>query len=216
VPHQRKAATILALGALCLVGGAIPLTSVAQETTPSPADESSAPPNGAAGAGNLEPPDAAQLLQVPVSTLFPGNVPVQPEIRSPSAGSTEALQRGLEYFISFNCVGCHAPNGAGGMGPSLSNRTFIYGDKPENIYLSIAQGRPNGMPSWGATLPDEVIWDLVAYIKSISQEPITSWGRTISRQTLTIEQVPAEYRQSPRPWTETESFSYGQKPNRAR
>ena len=53
------------------------------------------------------------------------------------------------------------------MGPSLSDRRFIYGAAPPNIFLSIYQGRPNGMPTWGEMLPESTIWELVSYVQSI-------------------------------------------------
>ncbi len=155
---------------------------------------------------------ASELVHVPVVTLYPGAVPVRPTVKNPVAGDPEAVQRGMQYFNQMNCVGCHAPNGAGGMGPSLSNATFLYGKEPENIYLSILQGRPRGMPAWGGMLPDRVIWDLVAYIESISKEPTAPWGRTTSADGFTIEQVPAEFITTAEPWRYTTPFSYGQAP----
>jgi cytochrome c oxidase cbb3-type subunit 3 len=179
---------------------------------PAPLDAPQAvPAQPYAGGGSAD-----RLLGTPVSGLAPGNVALQPTVKNPVAGDPQAATRGMQYFNAMNCVGCHAPNGAGGMGPSLSNRFFIYGDTPANIYLSIYQGRPHGMPAWGAMLPDSVIWDLVAYIKSISQAPTTEWGTTFSAQALDREQVPAEYAQTPQPWGETEAFSHGQKPNSAK
>lgn len=154
----------------------------------------------------------SELVHVPVSKLHPGAVPVRPTIENPVAGDPEAAQRGMNYFNQFNCIGCHAPNGAGGMGPSLSNSKFIYGSEPENIYISILQGRPAGMPAWGGMLPDQVIWDLVTYIKSISKEPAAPWGKTTSADGFTIEQVPAEYMTTTEPWKYTTPFSYGQPP----
>ena len=59
-------------------------------------------------------------------------------------------------------------------------RTFVYGSAPENIFLTIYQGRPNGMPAWGGVLPDTIIWDLVTYIGNLSNEPDTQWGTTVS------------------------------------
>jgi len=158
----------------------------------------------------------SRLLSTPVTTLIPGNVAIRPKIQNPVEKSPEAAARGMRYFVSFNCVGCHAPNGGGGMGPSLSNNTFTYGSDPANVYLTIYQGRPNGMPAWGGVLPDNILWDLVAYIGSISKEPSGSWGKTLSAETLNIEQVPTEYLQAVSPWGHTQAFSRGQKPNRAR
>jgi cytochrome c oxidase cbb3-type subunit III len=164
--------------------------------------------------GALEPMPEA-LMQVPVTGIRPGGVSVAPDIRNPVAGNEEALHRGMEYFNAFNCSGCHAPNGGGGMGISLSNSLFKYGDRPEQIYLSIAQGRPLGMPAWGESLPAPVIWDLVTYIQSISKEPDAPWGRTTSKvppKAPQIEQVPAEFLTTVRPWEHTIPFSSGQRP----
>ncbi len=155
----------------------------------------------------------SQLLGAPVSTLLPGNTGPSPAIKNPVGGDPEAIQRGMSYFTMFNCVGCHAPNAGGGMGPSLSNKFFIYGGEPQNIYLSIYQGRPNGMPSWGVMLPENIIWDLVAYVRSISRDPSPTWGKTVSPEALKIEQVPAEFAKTATPWSETERFGFGQKPN---
>jgi cytochrome c oxidase cbb3-type subunit 3 len=167
--------------------------------------------NGQQGADVAGGP-ASKLLRVPVVTLHPGGVPVRPKIANPVADDPEAVQNGMDYFNQMNCVGCHAPNGAGGMGPALSNAKFIYGSEPENIYLSILQGRPNGMPAWGGMLPDAVIWDLVAYIKTISQDPAKPWGKTTSAKGFTIEQVPAEFVTTVDPWHYTAPFSYGRAP----
>src|ERR1700730_15271433 len=91
------------------------------------------------------PPGPAALLQVPVSSIFPGGATFPPQLQHPAAGEPSPLERGMQTFQSMICVGCHAPNGGGGMGPALSERQFIYGHEPANIYLSIYQGRPNGM-----------------------------------------------------------------------
>jgi cytochrome c oxidase cbb3-type subunit 3 len=114
-----------------------------------------------------------------VSGLTPGAVEARPKLTPPPADE-KAAERGMENFAAFNCVGCHMGNGGGGMGPALSNHAFIYGSSPENIFLSIYQGRPNGMPAWGTVLPEDSIWDLVAYIKNLSNAPVKQWGSTTS------------------------------------
>lgn len=168
-------------------------------------------PNFGGSVGNGRP---GVFMQVPVSHLFPGAQPDPPQIKNPVQGDPNAAQRGMTYYVNFNCVGCHAANGGGGMGPALSNSTFTYGEQPENIYLSIYQGRPNGMPAWGGVLPDSVIWDLVNYIGKISNEPSSQWGRTFSANPLSpeVEQVPTEQVSTTDPWSATKAFSFGQKP----
>ena len=155
-----------------------------------------------------------KFLDIPISRIHPIShiLRDRPDIPNPVANDPDAAQRGMRYFNQFNCVGCHAPNGAGGMGPSLSDIKFIYGREPENIYLTIVQGRPKGMPSWGGRLPDNVIWDIVAYVRSISQAPSKEWGQTISVQNFQKQQVPTEYLQSATPWKYMTPFTFGQKP----
>ncbi|HEY0549255.1 MAG TPA: cytochrome c, partial [Verrucomicrobiae bacterium] len=66
----------------------------------------------------------------------------------------------------YNCVGCHA-HGAGGMGPALMDDKWIYGSNPEQIYATIVQGRPNGMPSFAGKIPNQEVWKLTAYVRSL-------------------------------------------------
>lgn len=35
------------------------------------------------------------------------------------------------------------------------------------MYNTIAFGRPNGMPAWGARIPKYQIWELIAYVRSL-------------------------------------------------
>jgi cytochrome c oxidase cbb3-type subunit 3 len=120
-------------------------------------------------------PSAALLLEVPISGNPVGNPPV-PDIRNPYAGDAGAVVQGEKLFNGLNCSGCHAPLGGGGMGPPLSDRAWIYGSAPAAIYLSIVQGRPNGMPAWGRSLPPESLWQLVAYIETLSRAPAPAAG----------------------------------------
>jgi hypothetical protein len=92
------------------------------------------------------------------------------------------------------------------MGPSLSDDIWIYRDSPANIYLDIAQGRAAGMPAFGAMLPDRTIWELVAYIQSISEKQSGQFGTTTSAspQSPAIEQVPAGKMDTITPWKFTE------------
>ena len=163
---------------------------------------------------NVNTPGQAygQLLQVPVNTFVPGAAPAEVKITIPALNDPAAPQRGMTAFAVFNCVGCHMGNGGGGMGPSLSDGNFIYGGDPENLYLTIVQGRPNGMPAWGTVLPSDTIWDLVAYIRNLGRAPHPQWGQTVSANSPDIEQVPAEHAQTPNPWQQTEPFKNGQKP----
>src|SRR6201996_9249180 len=147
---------------------------------------------------------AGALLRVPVTGIYPGGSPagLNPNMQNPLANEPDAIQRGMKDFDAFNCSGCHAANAGGGMGPSLSNDLWIYRSSPANIYLSIVQGRSAGMPAFGAMLPDRTVWELVAYIQSISEKPGKALGTTTSAlpETQPIEQVPAGQVQTATPW----------------
>ncbi|WP_375263325.1 c-type cytochrome [Palleronia sp.] len=164
------------------------------------------------GAIEDEGPRPNALLHVPITGIFPDGVRPDPDLGTLPVGSDQAAFRGMRYFNQFNCVGCHAPNGAGGMGPSLSNTTFKYGGDPENIFLTIVQGRPLGMPAFGGFLPDQTIWDLVAYVREISREETGQWGKTTSLETFDKEQVPAQYMTTIDPWENLQPFSFGRPP----
>jgi cytochrome c oxidase cbb3-type subunit 3 len=58
--------------------------------------------------------------------------------------------------------------GGGGIGPALMDDKWIYGSAGEQIYSTIVQGRPNGMPAFGGRIPDDQIWQIVAYVQSLS------------------------------------------------
>jgi cytochrome c oxidase cbb3-type subunit 3 len=77
------------------------------------------------------------------------------------------LNEGKVLYQNMNCVGCHGMGG-GGMGPPLMDATWIYGADPRDIYTSIVTGRPNGMPSFEGRLPAYQVWQLVAYVRSLS------------------------------------------------
>lgn len=86
---------------------------------------------------------------------------------NPLGNGRDVTAAGRRLFVQYNCSGCHGGHGGGGMGPSLRDEDWIYGRDPAKIFNSIAEGRAHGMPAWGTRLPDDQIWALVAYIKSM-------------------------------------------------
>jgi cytochrome c oxidase cbb3-type subunit 3 len=78
-----------------------------------------------------------------------------------------ALNEGKRLYESYNCSGCHA-HGGGSMGPALMDERWIYGSEPANLFATIVEGRPNGMPSFRGKIPDFQVAELVAYVRSMS------------------------------------------------
>lgn len=86
---------------------------------------------------------------------------------NPLAGDATAIAEGHKLFLSMNCAGCHGYDAKGGMGPNLTDSYWRYGGTPQRIYQTILDGRPQGMPAWGVTLPPKSVWELVSYIQSL-------------------------------------------------
>jgi cytochrome c oxidase cbb3-type subunit 3 len=106
------------------------------------------------------PPTASPTDPLRLSGLQPGE-------RKASAAASN-LYEGKRLYKQYNCSGCHGGGGGGGMGPALMDDKWIYGSSPANIYATIVQGRPNGMPSFGGHIPEDQLWQLVAYVRSMS------------------------------------------------
>jgi cytochrome c oxidase cbb3-type subunit 3 len=113
------------------------------------------------------PPSATPSGVLRVSALQPGTPEDTTHTANPYENNAYAISEGQRLFGWYNCAGCHA-NGGGGMGPPLMDDKWIYGSAPENIYATIVQGRPNGMPSFAGRIPASQVWQLVSYVRSLS------------------------------------------------
>jgi cytochrome c oxidase cbb3-type subunit 3 len=113
------------------------------------------------------PSDAALKKSKRQVNLVPGPYTADVHVKNPYQWNAFAISEGKRLFSWYNCVGCHA-HGGGGMGPPLMDERWIYGSDPENIYATILEGRPNGMPSFSGKIPDDQVWQIVAYVQSLS------------------------------------------------
>jgi cytochrome c oxidase cbb3-type subunit 3 len=108
-------------------------------------------------------PDAVQI-----GSLQPGpKLPLQ-NVKNPYQGNPFSISEGQRLYDWYNCSGCHF-RGGGGIGPPLMDDFWIYGGEPPNIYATIVEGRPNGMPSFRGKIPSYEIWEIVAYVQSMSE-----------------------------------------------
>ena len=102
-------------------------------------------------------------------TIWPGNA--SPPGDDPRAAHYEqnaaAISQGQSLYGSMNCAGCHS-HGGGGMGPALMDDKWRYGARTDQIVASIAEGRPNGMPAWRGKLTEQQMWQIAAYVRSMS------------------------------------------------
>jgi cytochrome c oxidase cbb3-type subunit 3 len=84
--------------------------------------------------------------------------------------STSAYQvsEGARLYSWMNCAGCHGPHGGGGMGPSFMDAEWRYGSSMSDVVRTIDGGRPNGMPAFHDRLTGQQMWQLAAYVRSLS------------------------------------------------
>lgn len=104
---------------------------------------------------------------VPLGFSAGGAPGLNASVANPLAGDPNAIQEGKRLFTSLNCAGCHGYQAKGNMGPDLTDKAWRYGGTPIDVYKSIYEGRPQGMPAWGNALPPNSIWQLVAYVQSL-------------------------------------------------
>jgi len=115
----------------------------------------------------VDPPSSQRIGAKRLTELQPG----QPQPPMVTVNEYErnafAVSEGKRLYEWYNCVGCHA-QGGGGMGPPLMDDKWIYGSDPAQIFATIVEGRPNGMPSFRGRVPDHQVWQIAAYVRSMS------------------------------------------------
>ena len=112
------------------------------------------------------PPGATASTAVQTTELQAGPKTVDP-LADAYRENRWAVSQGQMYYTNFNCAGCHAPGGGGGNGPLLNDAAWIYGSDPENIFDTVIEGRPNGMPSFRGKIGNSQLWQLVAYVRTL-------------------------------------------------
>ena len=95
-------------------------------------------------------------------------------LKNPFEGDRTAIATGGRIFVAYNCVDCHGADGSGAMGPSFQDGRWRFGGSAGEVFESIYQGRPEGMPAWGGRISEEQIWMLVAYVRSLAVGDLTT------------------------------------------
>jgi cytochrome c oxidase cbb3-type subunit III len=115
------------------------------------------------------PPSGAGPAAVRTSELHAGPMRETPRVPNPYGDNEVVRAEGERLYAWFNCAGCHGPQGGGGIGPPFADADWIYGGDPQNIFQSIVQGRPNGMPAYGGQIPDQEVWKIALHVRSLSK-----------------------------------------------
>ena len=119
-----------------------------------------------------------------MSPVFNDSTPEALAITANILPDAESIARGKNLFMESGCVGCHGPNGRGGLpfdestGYPVVSRdltapwTFRGGSDPEQIWLRITTGMATGpMPAYEEILTPNERWDVVNYVLSLARIP---------------------------------------------
>ena len=105
-------------------------------------------------------------------------------LTNPYEGDKRALGIGAQLFVAYNCVDCHGADGSGAMGPAFADGRWHFGGSPGEVFESIYEGRPDGMPQWGGRISNDQIWMLTSYVRSLATKDLSTenfTGTTIER-----------------------------------
>ena len=124
------------------------------------------------------------------SSAFQEEKPAAPvEIPAEPPSTAESIRRGALLFQSMNCWSCHGKDGRG-HGPSAAALTddkgypitpfdftsgsrFKCGDSDRDMFRDLVTGLDGTpMPSFGAAMTTDQRWDVVHYIRSLSEHKV--------------------------------------------
>jgi len=72
-------------------------------------------------------------------------------------------------LFALNCSQCHGSDARGAKGfPNLTDQDWLWGGSEQTVYQTIANGRYNAMPAWGAVLGKDGVDQVTAYVLSLS------------------------------------------------
>jgi len=90
-----------------------------------------------------------------------------------SGGDRALVDEGRSLF-NQHCSHCHAPNAVNpDPRTDLRRLRLRYGDTmTEAFYTAVTEGRPTkGMPPWKASLGEETIRKILAFLRSVQKDP---------------------------------------------
>ena len=96
------------------------------------------------------------------------------DLKNPAAGQTEAIAAGQKLYLE-SCSGCHGPTAEGGRGPNLARGEQIRGATNRHL-LSVIKDGVKGSEMPPAGLPEEKVWQIVAYLRNLTSVAFDSAG----------------------------------------
>jgi len=94
---------------------------------------------------------------------------------NPKRGDPAEIAEGAKIWATI-CVACHLPDGKGLVGPSLIDPYWKYGSADAELFATVSEGRPGGMPPWGPQLGSDKIWEVLAYLETLPKTSEPGFG----------------------------------------
>jgi cytochrome c oxidase cbb3-type subunit 3 len=72
-------------------------------------------------------------------------------------------------LFDANCVACHNPKGEGNIGPNLTDKNWIYGFDIKDVFKTIKNGTPNGMPEHASKFNPLQLQQVASFVLSLPE-----------------------------------------------
>jgi cytochrome c oxidase cbb3-type subunit 3 len=93
--------------------------------------------------------------------------PVTAELLLTMSKDSATVENGKKIFTT-NCVACHRADGGGNIGPNLTDKYWLHGGKPDQIFKTVTEGVPaKGMLAWGPMLGPDKVQSVTAYVLTL-------------------------------------------------
>lgn len=129
--------------------------------------------SSAAGRGgqNQEPErkqSDSQPPSAPSQDAAPADANATVKKLNPFTGKEDMIAKGKMLYNEVGCQGCHGGGGGGGMAASLIDENWKFGSDDETLFKLIKGQIPEQtMPTVYSDLPDEQVWQILAFIRSV-------------------------------------------------
>ena len=114
---------------------------------------------------------------VPTSSTSPrkGGNPEAARLANPVADTPESRAAGRRTYQRL-CTGCHGPlgkgdggmAGAGGQPADFTDKTWIFGGSPGEVFTVVRDGTSADMDSYVERMSESDMWNVVNYVRSLS------------------------------------------------
>jgi mono/diheme cytochrome c family protein len=115
-----------------------------------------------------------------------GGDPEAAKVKNPVASTPESIAAGKKLFASAGCAGCHGASAEGAekagiiisviedtggkQPPDLTDDTWDYGSTDGEIFAVVLQGTGGFMAPFKGRIPDQDVWTIINYIRSVAKK----------------------------------------------